>query len=80
MLVALIVIAFWGLCLLLTAALCAAARRGDKQVDPSLEAAFPVPAPSVPESTPEVSVVRVGADTDVARGPQTAADLALQSG
>lgn len=75
MLVALIV-ASWALCLVVTTALCAAARRGDTQLDPGRKAALVVPAPCAPE----VSVVRVGGDAEMDRGPQAAADLALQSG
>ncbi len=80
MLVALIVVASWALCVVVTTALCAAARRGDRQLDPGREAALVVPARSAPAIAPEVPVVRVGGDADADSARQPAGDLALQSG
>ncbi|HTZ65344.1 MAG TPA: hypothetical protein VMB51_14665 [Solirubrobacteraceae bacterium] len=74
----LIAVAFWAVCLLLVTALCAAARRGDRQPHPSRDAALAVPAPSAPEIAREVSVVRVDADATERRRPQPSADPALQ--
>ncbi len=85
MLAALIFVAAWMLCLVLATALCAAARRGDKQVDPGRERALTPPAASVPEVsalevTPEVSVGPLGGTAKADLDPQAGADLALQSG
>jgi len=75
MVLALLVAASWGLCLLLTTALCAAARRGDTQPVSVSE-----PAVTPPQAgPPEMSVSRACGDGEADRSGQ-AADLALQSG